>query len=116
MKMKNSMFFPLVVFLIAECTISPLSNLGNLPVSTPLSKKSTDEAPSNSTVNVISQNAVESSENETQSFLDRLERKDSIRQIRKAISTLRSKLQNIQYQVQNKLNQINASGNCAILR
>ena len=63
-----------------------------------------------STVNVISQNAVESSGNQTQSFLDRLERRETIVKIRKTINVLSDKLKDIQVNVQNRLNQINASG------
>ena len=62
------------------------------------------------TVNVISQNAVESSGNQTQSFLDRLERRETIVKIRKTINVLSNKLKDIQVSVQNRLNQINASG------
>ena len=64
-----------------------------------------------STVNVISQNAVESSGNQTQSFLDRLERRETIVKISKTINVLSDKLKDIQVNVQNRLNQINASGN-----
>ena len=64
------------------------------------------------TVNVISQNAVESNGNQTQSFLDRLERRDTIVTIRKTINKLNERLADIQTKVHNRLNQIQASGKC----
>lgn len=63
-----------------------------------------------STVNVISQNAIESNGNATQSFLDRLERRETITRIRTTIEKLKDQLGDIKSQVQNRLNEINASG------
>ena len=68
------------------------------------------DAAGGNTVNVISQNAVESSGNATQSFLDRLERRETITRIRNTIEKLGDRLDNIKNQVENRLNQINASG------
>ena len=69
-----------------------------------------DKAEAGNTVNVISQNAVESNGNQTQSFLDRLERRDTIVTIRKTINRLNERLADIQTKVHNRLNQIQASG------
>ena len=82
--------------------VKPPTNLSSISKS--------NQTESSSTVNVISQNAIEAGENETQSFLDRLERRETIGHIRTAIDHLEDKLKDIQVHVKNRLNQINASG------
>ena len=69
-----------------------------------------DDKKESSTVNVISQNAVESNGNETQSFLDRLERREVITRIKNTIETLNDRLGDINQKVFGRLNEIKASG------
>ena len=64
-----------------------------------------------STVNVISQNAVEANQNATEVFLERLERKNTLNHIQQSIDLLKDKLKDITTNVENRLVKINAQGN-----
>ena len=70
----------------------------------------TKEGTGGNTVNVISQNAVEASQNATEVFLERLERKNTLTHIQTSIDTLSDKLKDIENNVENRLIKINASG------
>ena len=96
-----------------------LKNMGskviNKVANTDLFSRGKEEPKSeNSTVNVISQNAYERSQNATEVFLERLERKNVLSHIQKTILTLRDKLKDIENNVTTRLNQINTSGNTLV--
>ena len=93
---------------LMACPITPPNPLGKLKLGSTsgLGSKNSE----NSTVNVISQNAVETSQNSTEMFLQRLERKDIISKIQGSIEKLRDKLGMIKTSVGNRLNRINISG------
>ena len=100
--------FVLTLGSLAICPITPPNPLGNMKLSSLSGLKPTTTE--NSTVNVISQSAVETSQNSTEMFLQRLERKDTISKILGSIEKLRDKLGVIQTSVGNRLNRINISG------
>ena len=107
--MKIVSFFLALQIICFQFTICPLTSLVKPPTNIGPSSQGNNQQSSN-TVNVISQNAIEAGQDETQSFLDRLERRETISHIRKAIDHLGGKLKDIQVNVRNRLNQINASG------
>ena len=119
---KNSLKFVLILFTFglfpSPKTISCnfLKEMGSKAINTVantnlFSKANEDPKSENSTVNVISQNAYERSQNATEVFLERLERKDVISHIQQSIVTLKDKLQDIENNVNSKLIKINASSN-----
>ena len=112
LKMKIISLEILTILLCTNNVISPLTSLApTTSIPGPMgnmSNKGTTE--SSSTVNVISQNAVERGGDQTNEFLNRLERRDTINNIRKSIDMMTGRLQEINVKVRNKLNQIQSSG------
>ena len=98
-----------IILVISPSTCGLTDGLSSASTSTakPGDKK---EGEGGNTVNVISQNAVEASQNATEVFLERLERKNTLTHIQTSIDTLSDKLKDIENNVENRLIKINASG------
>ena len=88
------------------CGLSSMTSMSSSSNSTP------SAAPEVKTpVNILTQNRITESGSDMQTFMDRLNKRETILQINQTITALSDKLNDVESQVKNRLNLISHSGN-----